>query len=374
MKKLFVLIMALSFVAASAAVMSTIKPAHTEPTNAWWQIIDDGGDNVLACVMDGGEYGLGDDCRIYNTDTLDFTGVVGNLYLEFDVSLVNDSANDHCILQMRDSDDSSWTDIEDFTADTVGYEHRQYDLKGGAWGDWTAYDSVYVRFRWLSDATGTDPGIRINDLGFYEQGNAGVVEDFDDYDVGDGMDDIGWDEEVVGGTGHWLVDNMLNYGGTAPGSGNFISGDDDAIDLNYQTYAWSPEISDIQDPDVSVDFGYNYYGGSGDQAKFYVDVNGSYTQVAQYTDWTWGAFDVSYDLSSYLSVGDDLRLGWYYYTYPGYWEYWFAVDDVNLDIPVFEEYFYDDFEGDLSLWTVKDAAGNLNIEPSSLGTIKGMYH
>lgn len=374
MKKFFILAVVLCVASASAMTAVAVKTPYTPPTNAYWQIIDDGGDNVLACVLEGQDvYGDGDDCRIYNTDTLDFTTVIGELYLEFDISLANDGIGDHCLLQMRDAGDSSWTTFEDFDADTAGYEPRSYDLVGGAWGDWTVYDSVYMRFRWVSDDDGTSDGARVNNVLIYETGNAGIVEDFEEYSVGDGMDDIGWTEDFTGG-GHWLIDDTFAYSLPRPGSGNFMSCDDDAIDTTYDTTAWSPEISDVQDTDLTVDFSYACYLMGQDTGEFWIDVNGSPTMIASYPTYTSGAFDVSYDLSSYLSVGDDFELGWYYAS-PYGWTYWFGVDDILLDIPVENDLFFDDFEGDLGLWTVVDqGSSNINIEEKSLGTIKSMFH
>lgn len=380
MKKLFVLILALSFVAASATTMSTIKPVRTDPTNAYWQIIDDGGDNVLACVMDGGVYGLGDDCRVYNTDTLDFTGVTTSLYMEFDVSLVNDSANDHCVLQMRDSDDSNWTDIEDFTVDTVGYEHRQYDLIGGPYGDWTAYDSVYIRFRWISDDTGTDEGVRINDFTVYTPGET----IWDNY--------LSWHEDHSAyGPGE---DVNLDISDSADGYG--------AVYINFtyddeMTWAWWCEVDQVEVGEARSrqileedfeswppdDFGEdwtitelgdagktwmlntaigrsNYAGGSGACADcdsdywFYHTAGEMITPAMDCSD----ASDVYlYFKGAYNWIGGSEHFD----VYVGY-----ETDPVD--------HFSDDFEGDLSQWTVKDSAGNMNIESSSLGAIKGMYH
>jgi hypothetical protein len=373
MRKMLVVITVFWCVSAFAVAIGTLTPAPTDPTNAYWQIVDDGGDNVLACVMEGETiYGLGDDCRIYNTQTLDFTGVTGDEFnLEFDVSLVNDSANDHCLLQMRDSDDSSWTTFEDFTADTAGYEHRTYDLIGGPWGDWTAYDSVYMRFLWVSDDSGTADGVRINDLSIYEMGNAGINEDFEDYSIGDDVDDIGWWEEFYGGEGHWYVDDYIAYGYTPPGSGQFFSCDDDEFNVNYDVAAMTPEILDIEDNDLNVEFDYVARGYSYD-AEVWTWVNGAWgDQLGDYS-----TMDVpdhaNYDLSPYLSVGDDFAIGFYYYSYY-YWDYWFCIDNVLIDIPISDELFADDFESGLGQWTVNDQAGNLNIKCSSLGKIKGMY-
>jgi|GEM_PF-587568 len=377
MKKFLVLAVVLCVVSASAMTAGTLKAPYTPPTNAYWQIIDDGGDNVLACVLDGQTvYGDGDDCRIYNTDTLDFTTVTaGDFYMEFDISLVNDGTADHCLLQMRDSDDASWTTFEDFDADTAGYEHRSYDLINGAWGDWTVYDSVFVRLRWMSDDSGTSDGVRVNDFSIFNLGNAGVDEDFADYSLGDGVDDLdpAWWEEFYSGNGHWLVDNGLAYGYTPPGSGQFFSCDDDEHSSNdYDVAAMTPEIT-VDDPNLSVEFDYVAHGYSYD-AEVWTWVNGGWdSMLGDYATMTDPAH-ADYDLSGYLSEGDEFSIGFYYYTTPGYWDYWFCIDNVLIDIPFEDDLFADDFEGDLGLWSVVDqGSDNVNIEETSLGTIKGMY-
>ncbi|UCE26893.1 MAG: hypothetical protein JSW52_11185 [Candidatus Coatesbacteria bacterium] len=379
MKKLFILALVLCVASASAITVTKVaKAPFTPPTNAYWQIIDDGGDDVLACVLEGGTtYGDGDDCRVYNTSTLDFTGVTADTFnCDFQISLVNDGPGDHCLFQMRDADDSSWTTFEDFDADTAGYEGRSYDLIGGAWGDWTVYDDVYMRFRWISDDSGTSDGVRVNDVDIYEIGNAGVDEDFDDEDLNDGVEDLDppWWEEFYSGNGHWLVDNSLNYGYTPPGSGQFFSCDDDQyIGNNYDVAAMTPEVLDIDDTDLNIEYDYVSHGYSF-SAEVWTWINGGWEDfLASYGNMS-SPSHADIDLSPYLSVGDDFSIGFYYYTTPGYWDYWFCIDNVELDIPFEDTLFFDDFEGDLSLWTVVDqGSGNINIQSESLGVIKGMY-
>jgi hypothetical protein len=382
MKKLFVLILALSFVAASATTMSAIKPAYTDPTNAYWQIIDDGGDNVLACVIDADTgYGLGDDCRIYNTDTMDFTGVETALYMEFDVSLVNESANDHCLLQMRDSDDSNWTTIEDFTADTVGYEHRQYDLIGGAWGDWTVNDSVYVRFRWESDAVGTDDGIRINDFTIYTPGETiweqylywtsdhspsgpGETVNLDISDSADGYGAVYVNFHFTDGGlwAWWCLVDQVEVGEAR--SRQILEEDFESWPPDDFGEEWT--ITELGTPDyvwksTSMTGRTNYAGYSGYAA--YAD-----------SDYHYPGGINSELISPAMDCSDASGVYLYFigaYNWIGSGEYFEVLVGYETD-PI--DHLSDDFEGDLSQWTVRDLSGNMNIKPSSLGTIKGMYH
>jgi hypothetical protein len=372
MKKFFIVAVVLCVASASAMTAVALKTPYTPPTNAYWQIIDDGGDNVLACVLDGQTvYGNGDDCRIFNTDTLDFTGVTGDLTLGFDISLINDDVNDHCLLQLRDSDDASWTTFEDFDADTAGYEPRSYDLIGGAWGDWTVYDSVFVRLRWQSDGDGTSDGVRINNFAIAEAGNAfDVNEDFEGYSGGDDMATIGWGETVYQWDGHWYVD----ADGGGPGSGLYISADDDDINVQYDVAAWAPESSDITTAGYTAEFDnyYNDLSDGDDEAADIIDVNGTVTLITSYTADT-GPQHTTYDLSTYLAAGDDFMLGFWYYSSSG-WDWYYQIDNCQIYYPVANDILVDDFEGDLALWTVVDQGSeNVNIKDTSLGTIKGMY-
>jgi hypothetical protein len=376
MKKFFILVMALCVVASSAATVGAVKPAYTPPTNAYWQIIDDGGDNVLACVLEGDTvYGDGDDCRIFNTDTMDFTEAV-ELYLEFDISLVNDSANDHCLLQMRDADISSWTTLEDFTADTAGYEHRQYDLIGGPWGDWTEYDSVYLRFRWVSNESGTSDGVRINDAMVYMPGQDVQVEylhwtsDHSAYGPGESVsldmtDDLAG--RPVGRVNHTFDDNDIWAWWCEVDQFELSDEDGREVFVDEDFESWPPTdwtITELGSPGQtwvsnSTTYRTNYAGYSGycadcDSDYWYAGTAGEL--ITPDVDLTDASEVYCYFIGAYNNIGGD--------------EYW-CYAEYELD----PEYFIsDDFEGDLALWTISDqGSGNVNIEERSFGVIKGMY-
>jgi hypothetical protein len=379
MKRLLVLAMALSVVAASAATVGAIKPAFTDPTNAYWQIIDDGGDNVLACVMDGGVYGLGDDCRIYNTDTMDFTEIETQLWLEFDISLVNESANDHCLLQMRDSDVSNWTTLEDFAVDTVGYEHRAYDLIEGAWGDWTEYDSVYMRFRWVSDGTGTDAGVRVNDVNVYTPGETVWEQylywtsDHNPYGPGENVNlDI---SDSADGYGAVYVNFHYDDGGSwmwwCEVDQVEVGEDKHRQILEEDFESWPPDdygewtITELGSPD------YVWKSNSSTGRTNYAGYSGYCADADSDAHYPGGIDSELISPAMDCSDASDVYLFFIAaYNYLGSPEYFEVLVGYETD-PI--EHFFDDFEGDLSLWTITDAAGNLNIDSSSLGKIKGMY-
>jgi hypothetical protein len=349
---------------APAATISTLAPSPTPPTNAYWQIIDEGGDGVLACVLEGQTtYGNGDDCRIRNADPLDFTGAT-ELTIDFDVKLLNYSSNDYCLFQMRDMDDASWTTIDWFYLYTSGYEHRSYDLIGGEWGDWSTEDEVYVRFRWVSNASGTDEGVRIND--FLLEGstyaNANVLtwtSDHDAYGPGEevnidcssylDVDDTFYFEFNYDDAGAWAwwiyVDDVRVYdsGGDLLPTETFDDwmpdgwwqdqhGEPGQWEQRYEGYVPDPPCAGCRD------------GGPYDASLFCPEMLCDDTDV-------WLHF-----IGCYNNIGPDE----------------FKID-IWVAPPGFTD-FYDDFEGDLSLWAVVDSGSdNVNIESRSLGIIKGMY-
>ena len=348
-------------VSASAATVKVLKPAYTPPTNAYWQIIDDGSDNVLACVLEGEtQYGDGDDCRVRNDEAFDFTGLT-ELTVDFDIKLTNDSSDDRCLFQIRDLDDTSWTNIEDFDADTSGYEHRSYDLINGDWGDWSTEDEVYVRFRWVSDASGTDEGARVNNFALEGSAlsNTNILtwtSDHSPYGPGEvvtidcssylDVDDTFYFEFHYNDEGVWpwwiLVDNVRVYdsGGDLLPTETF---DDWPPDGWWQDQHGQPG----QWEQVFYPFG-PCAGCDGD-----------------------GPYDAS--LFCPEMVCDDTDVTLYFvasYNWMGGSEY-FEVNILTAGTP-FD--FSDDFEGDLNLWAVVDnGSSNLNIESASFGTIKGMY-
>jgi hypothetical protein len=368
-------VLALAVPAVGEPVYTTTL-SFTPPSNAYWQIVDDSGGEVLACVLEGQDhYGNGDDCSIYNADAVDFTGALV-IDFEFDISLVTDSDNDHCVFQMKDSDDSSWTTIDYFAADTVGYERRTYDFVCGGLGDWSACDSVYFRFRWVSDGSGTDVGVRIDDV-FLEYGDLEYVRDeiFKWYDEDDkvqtheiwdlspwltpgedfylewwyynyettdiefwGIDDVwvydakgdllrpepfddwlpdGWWEDHQSG-GYWEQESVTGWRDPLAPSGNPVAACDGREYPHFYAELYSPLINNITDTAVTVDF-YSSF-------KCEEETHGD---CVSFSIW-------------------------------------------HGDLP--RRKFVDDFEGDLSLWTVVDeGSGNLDVTPSSVGKIKAAY-
>lgn len=363
--------------AAAPAVgesVCTPAPPYTPPSNAYWQIIYGNGGKVLACVLEGQDrYGNGDDCSIYNTDAIDFTGASA-INFEFDISLVTDSDNDHCLFQMKDSDDSSWTTIDYFAADTDGWEYRTYDFVRGDWGDWSVRDSVYFRFRWVSDGSGTDVGVRIDDV-FLEYGDLEYVREnifkwtddmvqtheildlspwltpgesfylewdyynavtadidfwgIDDVWVYDANGDLmgrepfedwppnGWWEYHYSG-GYWEQESVTGWRDPLGPSGNPVAACDGRNYPYFHARLYSPFIFYITDDAVTVDFYSSFEceeGTHGDSAALYI---------------------------------------------------WHGDHPMRL--------FTDDFEDDLRLWTVVDeGSGNLKVSPSSVGRIKATY-
>ena len=331
----------------------------------------------MACVLEGQDrYGNGDDCSIYNTEALDFTGSYV-IDFGFDILLLTDSDNDHCVFQMKDSDDSSWTTIDYFVDDTNGWERRTYDFVRGDWGNWSMCDSVYFRFRWVSDGSGTDEGVRIDDVYLkygdleYTQNVIFKWDDEDDmiqtHEIWDlspwlsrgedfflmwryynldpadidfwGIDDVwvydasgdlmgpepfddwlpdGWSLRSGSLEGRWEQESVTGWRDPLAPSGNPVSACDGRHYPNFNTKLCSPLISDITDVAVTVDFYSSFESGEG----------------ARYN---YGQFSV-----------------------------WHG------NLPMRE--FADDFEGDLSLWTVVDeGSGNLSVRPSSVGSIKAAY-
>jgi hypothetical protein len=370
MRKTLVIIAAFCAASAFAVNLGVSKPAPTDPTNAYWQIIDDGGDNVLACVLEGDTvYGNGDDCRIRNTDPFNFT-TSDVINLELDIKVTVDAPEDHCFLQMRGADDSTWIVIEDFTTDTAGYEHREYDLAYGEWGDWTTKYDVYIRFRWVSDADGTAEGVRINDfaLSYGPYGTFGADEIFS-WDTGQGISHEIWDCSpwLTAGEGFYFEFNYSTHGETwqwywAVDDVWVYDTDGDLLPAeNFDS--WIPDgwwLDDhSEDGNWEQDTDHDPGGGSG-PPNAQCDSDGN-------PDWTYNA---SLFTPTMPCRDDDITLDFYSNFQV------FLTDEAVLNIlhasPILE-HFNDNFEGDLGLWTVNDVGGNLNITPSSLGVIKGMF-
>lgn len=378
MKKFFILAVVLCVASASAITAGVVKAPYTPPTNAYWQIVDDSRAGVLGCVLEGETvYGDGDDCRIYNTDTMDFTTVTSSeLYLEFEISLVNDDVGDHCLLQMRDAGDSSWTTFEDFDADTAGYEPRSYDLVDGAWGDWTVYDSVYMRFRWESDEDrATSEGVRINDVNLYSPG----MTIWDEY--------LSWtSDHSPFGPGEAVNLDISDVAGSAEAYVNFYYDDNgiwaywwmvDKVVVSDNTKAslltedfesWPPTDWTITELGTAG-FVWKWTGSLG---RPNYTGGGGYAADAD-SDWHYpGGMETelispAIDCSDSSSVDLDFQTSF------------FALGATAKVLAGYEaapiDFLFDDFEGDLSLWTVVDqGSGNINIEEKSLGTIKGMFH
>jgi hypothetical protein len=348
-------------------------PAYTPPSNAYWQITtDDFVGNVLGCVVEGQDhYGNGDDCSIYNTDTVDFTGA-SVINFEFDISLVTDSDNDHCVFQMKDSDDPSWTTIDYFAADTDGWEHRTYDFVCGGLGDWSACDSVYFRFRWVSDGSGTDLGIRIDDLSL-DYGDIGYKEERI-FSWGDGMIQT----HEVWDLSPWLTagdDFFLEWYYYKWGTGvDAFWGIDDPWVYDADGDLMGPEPFDDWLPD-----GWHERGGSSagrweqESVTGWRDPLGPSGSPIAACD---GGNDTDFDASLYspliCDITNDAVTVDFYSSFECE-QYSRAVFCLwHGDLTVRE--FADDFEHDLSLWTVLDeGSGNLNVIPSSVGKIKAAY-
>jgi hypothetical protein len=364
MKKLITLTLAVWVVPAAAATMVNLKPAPTPPTNAYWQIINEGG-NVLACVLDGQTvYGNGDDCRIRNDDQFDFTDAV-SITAEFDIKLTIDSPNDHCLFQIRDLSDSGWTTLEDFNAGTSGYEYRYYDLTG----DWSGKDEVYVRFRWVSDSSGTAAGVRIDDFKL-EYGAVGGFA---------GNDIFVWNEDHVNTHEIYNCTSYLTVGDAFYFEWNY--------DTNGQTLLWYWYIDDVlvYDPDGDIlptetfstwlpdGWSQDLHGESGKWEQISASPSGhppcAGCNSTGHPTWT---FDASLYTPTMDCDNPNVTVDFWsnYNNYSGIDTATFTIWVASVDFTEFS----DNFEGDLSLWVVNDAgSGNVNIESSSVGAIKALY-
>jgi hypothetical protein len=350
---------------------STLYP--TLPSNAYWQIItDDFEGNVLGCVLEGQDrYGNGDDCSIYNTKPVDFGGAAV-INLEFDISLAVDSDNDHCLFQMKDSDDSSWTIIDYFAADTEGWEHRTYDFVCGGLGDWSVCDSVYFRFRWVSDGSGTDVGIRVDDV-FLEYGDPTYFQE----KVIEWDSDIGQTHEI------WDLSPWLSPGEDFYLEWNYCTHYDDcwfwAIDDPY-VYTGStgsllgPESFDDWLPDGWWEYNQDDICWEQESVTDWRDPrvpSGNPVAISEST------LHLGHDASLYCplirEITNDAVMVDFYSSYQDAGDFDSATFYVWHGIYIMGE-FADDFEGDLSLWTVLDeGSGNLNVRPSLVGKIKATY-
>jgi hypothetical protein len=365
MKKLFVITSVLYFASVYASAAPPGGPLYTPPTNAYWHIIADGGDNALACVLQGQTvYGDGDDCRIRNDVAFDFTTAV-SITVEFDVKLTTASPADHCLFQIRDTGDSGWTLIEDFNANTSGYEHRSYDLTSS----WSGKGEVYVRFRWVSDGSGTSDGIRIDDFSL----EYGVLGDYTKNTVFE-----------------WTTDHPISH--ESHSCTSFLStGDSFYFEWNYdtngQTLLWYWRVDNVHvfDPDgdllptehfdtwLPAGWSQNQHGENGKWEQFNPSPSGNPPCAAcnsvGHPTWTYDA-----SLYSPEMVCDNPNVTaefWSdYNNYSGIdtasFNIWVATTELNE--------FSDDFEGDLSRWVVRDfGSGNANVGTSSLGKIKAGF-
>jgi hypothetical protein len=361
-------------VSAVEESVRTSAPTYTPPSNAYWQITtNDLGGNVLGCVLVGqNQYGNGDDCSIYNTDTVDFTGA-SVINFEFDISLVTDSDNDHCVFQMKDSDDSAWTTIDYFAADTNGWEHRVYDFASGDWGDWSVCDSVYFQFRWVSDGSGTDRGVRIDGV-FLEYGDLGYIWEVIFW----------WEYDMIQTHEVWDLSPWLTVGEDfylewyyekwgLPD--NSFWGIDDVWVYGADGDLLGPEPFDEWLPD-----GWHLRNRSSERRWEQESVTGwrdplapSGNPVAACDGRNYSSFDASLFSPLIYDITDDAVTVDFYSSFGRGENRSYAVFYIWHGDPPIRE-FADDFEDDLSQWIIVDeGSGNLNVSPSSVGSIKARY-
>jgi hypothetical protein len=369
MKNVVIQLFLVWVVSVGAATTVPVGPAPTPPTNAYWHIISGGGGNVLACVLEGQTvYGNGDDCRIRNLDAFDFTDAV-TINAEFDIKNTVDSANDHCLFQIRDLDDSAWTTIEDFDSNTSGYEHRSYDLINGPAGNWSGKDEVFVRFRWISNGSGTADGTRIDDF-LLEYGTPGtytktnIFQWSEDHanthevhncathlDAGDGFY-FEWNYDTNDHTllWHWYIDNVLVY-------------DPDGDLLPTEPFNdWLP-----------AGWSQNQHSENGKWEQISASPSGNPPCAGcnSYGHPTW-EFNASLYSPTMSCVNPNVTVDFWsdYNNYSGIDMATFAIWVASPEVTEFA----DDFEGDLGIWKVVDSgSGNVNVEPLSIGVIKAAF-
>lgn len=338
------------------------------PSNAYWQIVEDDDDSVGACIIEGQDvYGLGDDCRLRNKGPFNFSGY-DVITLEFDIKATVDSPADHCVLQIKGQDDASWTTIEDFKANTNGYEHRSYDLVNGEWGNW-AKNNVFIRFRWVSNNTGVAEGVRLNDLvlqyGYYGTFGADQVFSW--------SSSTGVTQQTID-CSPWLAEGEGFY-----------------FEFNYNTngYAWlwwwaidevlvydpTHDLLETETFDAWPLDGWwqDRHGQDGrwERDTDHPPANGANAQCDSNDHSTW-TYNASLFTPTMHCTDENVTL-----------EFWSNYENFNgwdraklniLHATSILSEFSDDFEGDLSKWIVTDkGSDNLDVTPTSLGKIKIMH-
>lgn len=364
---------------SSVKSLTTSKSFITPPNanNAYWDIYDDGGENVLACNKHDGsnEYADGDDAICYNAEGNDFATwgyASGTLSFEYEL-LGSDIGDDYgeflyAIAPSDPSDIGEYTVIETFDTATSDNDPPyddvyNLDLTNVGGENLLDDDDVYFMFHWVSDLdTDVGPGWKIDNAGV-DFGTVTLIdEDFEDgalpgdwtvYDY-DGAS-YEWEPYNDGADGtSWC---MYNY---------WLQYADDYIvtqQLDLDMMATSAEITywyRTDWPGYGDTFDFMVSTGSGDpaDAEFVTEIN--YPDDTMPTTWT---EEANYDMSSYC--GEEIYLAWYHgCSYGGS----FMVDQV-----VFEADFgsFDPFDN-LDWWET-DESGNSNIQSTSIGNIKTMF-
>jgi len=374
MRKLTVLLSVVLLCAAYAGTTPFLSVGGTnDAQTAHWQAYNDGSDDVAACIVDGETtYGLGDKTWLYNSDGIDLSDA-DSAYLTFSYTLATADSNDYFAVYAvnyepvsGDFDPDAETPLAVYDTNVDSWTGENLDL-----GDVLGEDDVYVVFYWVSDATGVDDGVRVNDAGVYSWDGEtfawtqvlywntshspwGPGEQVN-VDLSDGAggalavdfhyDDAGWDwyaevDQVVVSDDSRASLLSEQFESSFPPSGWTI--------VDYQDYSW-----------VRNDTVYrpNYAGGSGycadaDSDWYYTGINSHL--ISPLVDCS-GSTTVDLDFyASYTDIGGG-----------DYFEVLLGLPEESTDI----ETAFDDLSG----WTAVDDGEYLNIEYTTWGSIKATF-
>jgi hypothetical protein len=343
--------------------------------NAYWDIYDDGGENVLACNKHdtSNEYADGDDAICYNNEGNDFATwgyASGTLSFEYEL-LGSDIGDDYgeflyAIAPSDPSDIGEYTLIETFDTATTDNDPPYddvytLDLTNVGGENLLDDDDVYFMFHWVSDLdTDVGPGWKIDNAGV-DFGTITLIDvDFEDESLpGD------WTVYDYSGSYEWEIYNDGAIGTSWCMWNYWLQTADDYIvtqqlDLEMAT---SAEITYWYRTDYAGygdTFDFMVSTGSGDpvDAEFVTEIN--YPDATMPTTWT---EEASYDMSSYCE--EEIYLAWYHgCVYGGS----YLVDQVVFDADFGS---FDPFDN-LDWWDT-DESGNSTITNTSLGNIKSLF-
>ena len=338
-----------------------------EPTNdenAHWQVFDDGGENVFACVLDGSSWhGQGDYTWFYNSTPIDLTQIThdGEPVLEFDYE-IEDTVDTSLDIYLCSQEPTNSTILT--AGQHVLSPYYEYDFARVTLDD--SISTAYIAFLWTSGGQ-VDDGPLIDDIRIGERHWCDGEEiwfETDDQSLGGEEVEISfpsihseirlgffYTDEGRSEAWYWAIDNVNIFASGWPiWYENFENGDPNWEQHQYtgdgqweHRYTGDVPIGGMHDHYYSADD-----SNDGEDYDYYVVC---YTPVIQ-EHLRYGKPDTVYFDSNFQDYAGDGMCAVYFYYY------------------VMTPFLEDDCDS-MNNWSTVDE-GNSHIQPTSWGAIKAL--